>query len=141
MLALDHRLDVVAEDHLGTGNEFRLHYIDGLVSIDGVESALGQLFGNASAQNGGAIQTYDGIYGSIVDEMGNQLISGSLGFAEAGLLKGDINIIIDVAVVGGEVTTGHPQGYIAATAFQMLEFNHSNYLLCEAHSNKKKGVL
>ena len=124
MLAPDHGLNIITEDHLTTGVAFRLQHIDGLVLIDGAETALGQLDANESAQHGGAVQTDDGIHRGIVDETGHQLISGGFGLAEAGLVIGDINVVVDVAVVGCKVTAGHTQRHISVATLQMLQIYH-----------------
>ena len=55
VLTLDHRLDIVTEDHLGIGIELWLYHIDGLVAIDAPEAALGQLVGKASTDHMGTI--------------------------------------------------------------------------------------
>ena len=109
-LALNHGLDVITENDLGVCIIFGLYNIDGLMGIDGVEAGLGQFLGNTGTQNGSAVQTQDGINGCIINEMGNQLVSGSLGFAQTSLLLGNIDVVIDVGVVCCEMTAGNAQG-------------------------------
>ena len=60
--------------------------------------------------------------------MRHQLISAILRLTQAGLLVGDVDVIIDVGVVGGEVAVGNSQGYLAVLHRQMLQFDHMRNL-------------
>ena len=139
MLTADHGLDVLTEDHLGVGVVLRLHHVDRIVLIDASEAALGQLVGKTGTDHGGAVQTQDRIHGGIVDEVQHQLLGYRLGLAQAGLGVGDVDVIIDMAVVGGEMPVGEPQGDVAVLHRQKIDIDHSRALrLCQ---NKKKTSL
>ena len=124
MLAADHGLDVVTEDHLAVGTVFGFHNIDGLVGVDGIEAASAQFFRDAGAQNGGAVHADDGIHGSIVNEVGHQLVSAVLGLAQAGLLVSDINVVVDMGMVGCKVAAGNTQGGLTMTDGQVHKLDH-----------------
>ena len=128
MLAADHGLDVVPENDLGIGIVFGLHNVDGLVGIDGTEAGLGQFVGDAGTQNSGAVQTQNGIHGSVIDEVGNQLISTGLGLRNTGLLEGDINVVIDMGVIGHKVALGNTQGDITLLDRQFHKLDHGHFL-------------
>jgi hypothetical protein len=128
VLAADHRLDIVTENNLGIGIVLRLHNVNGLVGIDGTEAGLGQFVGNAGTQNSGAVQTQNGINGGIIDEVGNQLISAVLGLRNTGLLISDINVVIDMGVIGHKVALGNTQRGIALLNRQFHELDHNYFL-------------
>ena len=134
VLVADHGLDVVPEEHLVVDAEFRLHHIDRLVGVDALEAALGQLVGKAGADDGGAVQTEDGIDHGAVGQGLDQLLGNSLGFAETGLGVGNINIIIDMGVVGGEMPPGDTQGNVATSYRQVHQVDHTSIL----HTHKIK---
>ena len=91
------------------------------------------------AQHRGAVQTQHGIHGGIVDEIGHQLIGAVPGLAETGLLVGDVHIVVDMGVIGHEMTLGDPQGGVAALYGQFYKLDHSFFLQFLGLS-KKKGV-
>ena len=78
--------------------------------VDAAEAALGQLVSQAGAQHGGAVQAEDRIDLSGMFEGTHQLLCHSLGLGQAGLGQGNINIVIDMGVVGGEVAPCNPEG-------------------------------
>ena len=131
MLALDHVHGVVPEDHLVVDAILRLQHIDGLVGIDGAEAALGQLGSHAGTQNRGTVHTQDGIHRGIVDKMGNQLTGAVLGLTETGLLISNINVVVDVGVVGGKMALGHPQRCFTLSNGQVHQCDHTVSLLKE----------
>ena len=120
----DEIIDIITENNLGIGIVFGLYNVNGLVLIDGMEAGFGQFLGNTGTQNSSAVQTQDRIDGGIIDKMGNQLVSNVLRFTQTGLLVGDINIVIDMGVIGGEVTAGNTQGNLSVADRQMGYFNH-----------------
>ena len=128
MLAPDHGLHIVPENNLGVGIVLRLQNIDGLMLVDGAETGLGQLLGNAGTQNSGAVQAEDGIHGGIVNKMGDQLVRAVLRFTQTCLLVSDINIVIDMGVIGREVAPGDTQGDIAMADRKIHQFDHLRYL-------------
>ena len=140
MLVADHGLDIVPEDDLGVGIVLRLQNIDGLMLIDGAEAGLGQLLGNAGAQNSGAVQAKDGIHGGIINKVGDQLVCAVLRFTQACLLIGNINIVIDMRVIGREVAPGDAQGDIAMADRKIHQFDHLRYLRKYFFFKKRKSV-
>jgi hypothetical protein len=106
--------------------------------VDGAEAGLGQFLGDTGTQDSGAVQAEDGIHGGIIDEMGNELIGAVLGFTQTGLIIGDVDIIVDVRVIGGEVATGDPQGDIAAADRQVHKFDHWEVPPIFSFSSKKR---
>jgi hypothetical protein len=98
------------------------------VGIDGTEAALGQFLRQASADDGGTVQTQNGVHRGIIDKGSHHLLGNILRFAEAGLGICNINVVIDMAVVGGEVAASHSQGHIAALYRQVGNLNHSRIL-------------
>ena len=119
MLAPDHGLDVIPEDDLRVGVVLRLGDVDGLVGVDGAVAGLGQLLGNTGTQNGGAVQAENGIHGNIVAQTADQLIGTVLGLAETGLVEGQINIVIDMGMVGCKMSPGQTEGNFAVPDRQM----------------------
>ena len=69
--------------------------------------------------------------------MGHQFIGTVFGFAQTGLLIGDVDVIIDVGVVGGEVTAGDTQGDFAALNGQIGNLNHSLFLRVSIKKKKR----
>ena len=127
MLAANHTLGIVPENNLGVGVVLRLQNIDGLMGIDGAEAALGQLLGKAGAHHAGTIQAQYGIHRGVVDEIGNQLPRTVLRLAEAGLLIGDVHIVIDVGMIGCKMAPGDAK---RCTAMANGHFHQSNHNSC-----------
>ena len=98
------------------------------MGIDGAEAGLGQLLGDAGAQHRRAVQTQHRIHGGIVDKVGNQLIGAVPRFAETGLLVGDVNVVVDMGVVGHEMTLGNPQRGVAVLHGQFYKLDHNFFL-------------
>ena len=96
-------------------------------SLSVIEGILCQ----AGANDGSAIQAKHRIHRRVVFEILHQIPGHIPGFTEPGFLEGHINIIIDVAVVGGEMASGNPQGDIAMADGQLCKTDHSKFLLCE----------
>ena len=128
VLAPDHALGIVPENDLGVGIVFRLQDIDGLVGIDGAEAALGQLLGKAGAHHTGAVQAQYGVHRGVIHEIGHQLPRAVLGLAEAGLLIGDIHIVIDVGVIGCKMAPGNAKGRTAMANGHLHQSDHSSCL-------------
>jgi len=128
VLAPNHGLDIVTENNLGVGVVLRFQNIDSLMLIDGAEAGLGQLLGNAGAQDSGAVQAKDGIHGGIINKVGDQLVCAVLRFTQACLLISNINIVIDMRVIGREVAPGDAQGDVAMAYGKIHQFDHLRYL-------------
>ena len=135
MLALQHGLEVVAEEQLAVGVVFRADDIDGLVGVDGGKAAFGQFPGKAGADDLGAVQADDGVDDGAGDVFLGQLSGHRLGVAQASLEGGDVDVIVDVAVVGGKVPLGHLQRHRAAAGIDLL------HTLFHKASSMLKGVL
>ena len=128
MLAPDHGLNVLPEDDLRIGIVFRLHYIDGLMGVDGAKARFGQLLGNAGAQHRGAVQTQHRIHRHIIDKAGNQLIGTVPSLAETGLLIGDVHIVVDMGMVGHKMSLGNSQRRVAPLHGQFYKLDHGAFL-------------
>ena len=92
--------------------------------VDGAEAGLGQFLGDTGTQDSGAVQAEDGIHGGIIDEMGNELVGTVLSFTQTGLVIGDVDVVVDVRVIGGEVAAGDPKRDIATADRQIHKFDH-----------------
>ena len=114
MLAGDHGLDVVTENDLGVGIVLRLQNVNSLVLVDGAETGLGQFLSNAGTQNSGTVQTQDGIHWCIIDKMRHQFVSGGPGLAQTGLLISNVNIVVNMGMIGSKVAFRKTQGDVAA---------------------------
>ena len=112
MLAPHHRLDVLPEDKLAVRVVFRFDHVDGLVRIDGQKARLGQGLRQAGADHLGALQAQNGVHNGGAHVFFHQFFGHGLRLAQAGFHGGHINIIIDVAVVGGKVTRRNFQRHI-----------------------------
>ena len=131
MLVADHGLDVVTEEHLVVDAEFRLHNINGLVGVQAVEAVLAQLICQAGADDCGAVQTQDGIHrGTAPVKSSHQLLCNFPSLTQTALGIGNINIIVNVAMVGRKMTLGHPEGNIAALNGKSAGFDHKSYPPC-----------
>ena len=113
MLSCQHRLEVLPEEELGFAAELRGNDVNRLMGIDGHEAGLGQLLCQAGPYHLHAVQTDNGIYNGAGDILLDQGLCNCLGLTEAALLEGDVNEIVDVAVISGKVSLRHPQGNIA----------------------------
>jgi hypothetical protein len=61
--------------------------------------------------------------------MRNQLRGGVLRLVQTGFLISDVDVIVDVAVVGGEVALGDAQGGLSVASGQVGQFWHKRFLL------------
>ena len=125
VLIANHGLHIVTENHLGVGVVLRLNNVDGIVGIDALETASAQLLSKAGADDSRTVQTQNGIHRGIILEVGDQLLGDRLSLAETGLGEGNIDVIIDMAVVGSEMPTGNPKGYVSMSHRQIGNFNHN----------------
>ena len=119
---------VVPEDHLAVGIKFRLHNGNISAVVHAAAATVDQFFAQTGADDGRAIQTQNGIDGGVPLILRSQDPGHSLSLRQAGLLKGDINIIIDVAVVGRKMAFRHTQGDIALANGEFHDLKHSVYL-------------
>ena len=62
VFTIDHRLIVVAEDHLSGAVEFRCDDVNGLMSVHGKYTGLGQFFGEIGTDHFKSIHADDGVY-------------------------------------------------------------------------------
>lgn len=125
MLALDHGGQIVAQDDLAAGGVLRGDDIDGLVGIHVGKAVLGQLVGKAGADDLCAVQAENGIHDGVVLVGSHQLFCHGLCLGKAGLLGGDIDIVIDVAVAGCEMALCHTQEQIALVGGKLYHVDHN----------------
>ena len=83
-----------------------------------------QLPGQASADDAHAVQAQDRVHRAVVPEPGHQLPGNVPGLGELGFLLGDVDVVIDVAVVGGEMPPGYPQGDVSMGHGQSFDLKH-----------------
>ena len=72
-------------------------------------AVAGQLAGHAGADHLGAVQAEDGIHDGGVGIRADQFQCHGARFGKAGLLHGNVNVIIDMAVACGKVPLCHAQ--------------------------------
>ena len=125
MLALDHGGQIVAQDDLAAGGVLRGDHINGLVGVHVGKAVLGQLVGKAGADDLCAVQAENGIHDGVVLVGSHQLFCHSLCLGKAGLLGGDIDIVIDVAVAGCEMALCHTQEQIALVGGKLYHVDHN----------------
>ena len=125
MLALDHGGQIVAQDDLAAGGVLRGDDIDGLVGVHVGKAVLGQLVGKAGADDLRAVQAENGIHDGVVLVGSHQLFCHGLCLGKAGLLGGDIDIVIDVAVAGCEMALCHTQEQIALVGGKLYHVDHN----------------
>ena len=109
MFARDHGRGIFAEQQLAAGGVFRRDHIDGLVGVHVYIAVAGQLAGHAGADDLGAVQAEDGIHDGGVGIRADQFQCHGARFGKAGLLHGNVNVIIDMAVACGKVPLCHAQ--------------------------------
>lgn len=126
LLVPDVGLNIVTEDHLVEGVVLRLHHTDLVGIADGVASG-GQGLGQARAHQSHAVHAQDGIDLGICKIL-SQLRRDGLGVSQADLLVGDVDVVIDVAVVGCEVASGDPERNVASADRELHSLKHCVYL-------------
>ncbi len=129
MLAGDHRLDVIAEDELASGGVLRCDDIDRVMDIDASESALGQIAGHAGTDNFGSVKTQDGVDDCRRAVFGSELSGSFLGFGKTVLRESQVNIVVDVAVAGREMSLCHTKLQRVVGIGIIHHLNCHNYLL------------
>src|SRR5699024_1758689 len=119
-----HGGDVVPQDDLAARGVLGGDDVDGLVGIHVAEAVLGQLVGHTGADHLGAVQAQDGVHdgGALVHV--HQLFGGLRRFGQAGLLHGHVNVIVDVAVAGGEVPPCDAQDHPLVVGGQLYHVDH-----------------
>ena len=90
------------------------------------KAVLGQLVGKAGADDLRAVQTEHGIHDGTVLVGRNQLLCHGSGLGKTGLLGSDVDVIVDVAVAGGEVALCHAQEQVAFLGGKLYHVDHRN---------------
>ena len=129
VLALDHGGKIIPQNDLAAGGVFRRDDVDGLVGVHIGKAVLGQLVGNAGADDLCAVQTEHGIHDGAVLVSADQLLCHGLGLGKAGLLGGHVDVIVDVAVAGCKMSLGHPQEQFAFAGGKLDHVDHCTALL------------
>ena len=127
MLVPDQGLGVVAEDNLAVGVVLRLQHADVAVIVD-TAGGGDELFRQTGADDSRAIQTEDRVdrNGTV---MRRKLLGNVSGLGQTGLMVGNINVVVDMAVVGRKMASGHTKGHVSSLDGQFLNFNHFVVLL------------
>ena len=115
MLAADHRLNVVAEDHLTVGIVFRGDHINGLVRVDGHKARAGQFLCQKRPDDLGAVHTQNGIHHGFVAINRSQRLRCQLGLALARFQGGHIHIIVDMGMAGDKMPLRNLQRHITVS--------------------------
>ena len=126
MLALDHGGQIVAQDDLAAGGVLRGDHINGLVGVHVGKAVLGQFVGKAGADHLRAVQTEHGVHNGAVLVSGHQLLCHGLGLGKAGLLGGDIDVIVDMAVAGSKVALCYAQEQVTFFGGKLYHIDHRN---------------
>jgi hypothetical protein len=126
MLALHHGGQVVAQDDLAAGGVLRRDDVDGLVGVHVGKAVLRQLVGKAGADDLGAVQAEHGVHDGVVLVSRHQFFCHGLCLGKAGLLGGDVDVIIDMAVAGGKMTLCHAQEQVAFLGGKLYHVDHRN---------------
>ena len=85
------------------------HHIDSAMRIHIHITGAGELFRHARADHLRAVQTQNRIHDGGVVIIGNQIFRHGPRLGKAGLLGGNVDIIIHVAATDGEMPLGHTQ--------------------------------
>ena len=104
VLACDHRRGVVAEDQLAAGGVFRRGHIDGAVGVHVHVAGAGQLAGHARADHLRAVQAQDGVDDRGGVELAAQHDRRVTRLGEAVLGHRHVDVVVEVAVAGGEMS-------------------------------------
>ena len=137
MLILDHMHQIVAENDLAVVIELRAHHIDTLVAVHGHKTALCQLIGQKRADHFHAFHTYNGVHHRVKKIQARHHLGDSLCLAGPALKHGQIQVIVDVGMVGGKMARDHshlgrgPNGsYLSYSGFH----NRKSPLFIDARS-------
>ena len=106
---VDHRRGVLAEDQLAAHRALRGDHVHIPVGVDVHVPRLGHLAGHAGRDHLRAVQAQYGVDQGVHLVFLRQLQRHLARLSEAEFLVGDVNVIIDVAVAGGEMTPAHLQ--------------------------------
>ena len=109
MLIGDHGHGVFTEDQLAAGGMLRGDDVEAAVLVAGEHMGLHHVAGHAGADDFRAVQAEDGVHRFAVFVDTGQLPGHGLGLAEAELLGRNVDIIVGMAVVGGEMPLADPQ--------------------------------
>ena len=110
---------ILTEDHLTGGGVLRRYDIHGVMLVGGADAGGGHLLGKARAQDLGPVQAQHRVDDERMVELDDQLLRRLPGLGQAVLGVGHVDVVVDVAVVGGEVSLGNAQGNAAVLAVEM----------------------
>jgi hypothetical protein len=97
-------------------------------SLNDADSGTGHFLGQARAQNLSPVKTEHRIDDERTVELHDQLLRCLPGFGQTVLGIGHVDVVVDVAVVRGEMPPGDAQGYAAVVAVEMDRRNDHAYL-------------
>ena len=113
-LAHDHRGGIVAEKKLTADSMLRRGNINCLMGVHSVEAGLRQLACHAGTDHLGTVKAQDSVDNCTALELGGQLNGRFPRLTEAVLCKGQVNVIVDMAVVRSEMPLCNTEGNAAA---------------------------
>ncbi len=138
ILPFQHRLGVVTEDQHIVFAEVFAEDEDFFTGVDGagaVAAALGKMTCETGTDNAGAVHTEDGVDHGIGKIALGELLGNGVGILQAGLLPGDINKIIGMAVSGRKMSLSNTQGHVADAYREFKELRLHKYdLLIDSFS-------
>ena len=85
-----------------------------------------QLISNARADDLGAVQTQNRVNDRICAVIRHQLLGNCARLAESRLLRGNVDIVIGVAVHGGKMSLCHTQEHILVLRSDFIHFSHAD---------------
>ena len=123
VLADDHGRDIIAEDHLAAAGVFGGNDVDGAVRVHIHVARACQLACHASAHDLRAVQTENGIDDLIGgDQVTKELCAGAR-LGESVFGHREINVVIQMAVAGCEMTLCHAQGKVSVLAGNLIKLD------------------
>ena len=112
VLVMHHRREVVAENHLAAADKLGRDDIYRLVGVHVDEVVQRQLARHAGADDLGAVQADDRVHDRGGSVGGDHLLRNRLCLGKTGFLRGDIHVVVGVAVHGGKVSLLYAEKHI-----------------------------
>ena len=123
VLADDHGRDIIAEDHLATAGIFGGYDVDGAVGVHIHIARFGQLACHTSAHDLRAVQTENGVDDLIGGDLVAKELCAGARFGESVFGHREINVVIQMAVAGREMTLCHAQGEVSVLAGNLIKLD------------------
>lgn len=142
VLAHDHGGNIIAEDHLVAADVFGGNDVDRAVAVHIHVACTGQRTCHASADQLSAVQAKDGIDDLCIGDLSAKDIRADTRLGKTVLGHREIDVIIQVAVSGGEMTFCQTQGEIRILVRKCDQLDCHNILLRRLpHEGIRKAYL